>query len=578
MITITEQPPSIAANETFINDPKQPPVPLSDCWKWCLQPDAADAVSTPGAHAEVVVTFPATTSVPADGTAVKIWGYDFTVQSGTDFTSSSFKVETSGLLTLLNFASMLSANLFFNRAVTYSFAIVGSDFEFTVSWIECREQPRFVAEHMDFTGVEATGATATYTNGTSPVYVDGYKIISRIGYYQDASNTFYPISRFVGLQADNQCTGVGAVCPQYVGDVESQLYTDLPDLTSTSFISAIQGGRSLMKLFSLEYGWVYRNNCQAESGTIKKSDLVLGINAAFDVDDPFQMRRYWYNHPDGFPEGQFVPDFLTTQPKAIPLCWESFVWLWLLNNWQSEFGQYRLNARFMLYKKGVGYFEAFEHIINDPLTMGSSWHQPVNFNVSPQYVLDNAPTLTEVDLDFYEVQVSGIEMLSTDVLFNASEILRFVPDHCCAGNTDVYFLTPPGGIGTLLVKIDEREIVQDGQEIFLQTVCGSDRLDRARYGGRSLMALRSYEKISFSVNAPATMEWQRWFKHFRSSPQHWIRVSDEAASNLNLGGTPLAKKMLLDPGSIKIYTAGQGIQFTATGYLQDIPTQKGTEP
>lgn len=578
MITITEQPYSIDPSETALNDPKQPPVPVSDCWKWCLQADDADAVSTPGSHANVIVTFPLSATVPADGTPFKIWGYDFTVESSVDFSANSFKADTSGLLTLLNFVSMISANLFFNRSTTQSLAIVGSTFELTISWTECREQPRFVEEQMDFSGIEATGATASYTNGVSPVYVDGFKIITRLGYYQDSSSTFYPISKFVGLQADSQCTGVGAICPQYVRDAETQLYTDLPDLTSTSYISSIQGGRSLLKLFSLEYGWVYRTNCQAQSGTIKKSDLVLGINAAFDVDDPYQMRRYWYNHPDGFPEGQYVPDFLTTQPKSIPLCWDSFKWLWLLNNWQSDFGQYRLRARFTLYKKGVGYFEAFETIINDPNTMGYFWHQPINFNVSPQFILDNAPTLTESDLDYYEVQVAGIEMLTTDVLFNASEILRFVPGHCCNGTTDIYFLTPPGGIGTMVVRIDEREIVQDGQEVFLQTICGTSRTDRARYGGRTMMSLRGYESIKFSINMPATFEWQRWLKHFRASPQHWIRVSEEAGSNLNLGGNPIAKKLLLEPSSGSIYRSGEGILFTATGYLADIPTQKGTEP
>jgi hypothetical protein len=578
MITITEQPYAIDRNELAINDPKQPPVPVSDCWKWCLQPDSADAVTTPGSFAEVVVTFPSTTSVPADGTPFKIWGYDFTVDSAQDFTANSFKAETSGILTMLNFSSMISANLFFNRATTQSLAIVGSDLELTITWNECREQPRFVVEHMDLSGVEDTGATTSYANGVSPVYVDGYRIITRIGYYQDSTNTFYPISKFVGLQADNQCTGVGAICPQYLRDAETELYTDLPDLTSTSFISAIQGGRSLMKLFSLEYGWVYRTNCQAQSGTIKKSDLVLGINAAFDIDDPFQMRRYWYGHPDGYPDGQFVSDFLTTQPKSIPLCWESFKWLWLLNSWQSDFGQYRLIATFSLYKKGVGYFENFTAIINDPNTMGSSWYQPVNFNVSPQYVLDNAPTLTAADLDYYEVQVAGIEMATTSALFNASEILKFVPGHCCTGTTDVYFLTPAGGIGTVVVRIDEKEVVQDGQEIYLQTVCGTSRADRARYGGRTMMTLRSYEKITFSIQCPPTEEWRRWLKHFRSSPQHWMRVQEEAASNLNLGGDPLAKKLLLEPGTAKIYTSGEGLIFTATGYLQDISTQKGTEP
>lgn len=569
MITVTSEPLSIPS---ILTDPKAPPVPVSDCWKWCLEPDAADAVATPGAQATVTILFPATTTVPADGTAFKIWGYDFTVDSAEDFTSHSFKVETFGLLTALNFGSMIQANIFFSRAVTIVGSVVGSDFQVVLLWNECREQPRFAPEHMVFTGITATGATAVAANGTSPVYTEGYQIVTRPGVYQDATQTFYPISRFVGLEPNRLCSEVGAICPEYRLAIETKLYTDLPELTSTSFISSIQGGRSLMRLFSLEYGWTYREDCVAKSGTIKKSDLVLGINAAFDLDDPYQMRRYWYGHPDGFPDGQFVPDYLTTQPKSIPLCWDSFGWLWLLNNWQSEFGTYRLVARFILYKKGVsGVFETFTHVINNPLTDGNSWYQPVNFNVSPQFVLDNAPTLDASNLEYYDVQVVGMETLTTDVLFNASEYLRFVPGHCCDGTTDLYFLTPPGGIGTLVVDVLTDEVVQDGQEIFLETNCDTVRTDRAKYGGRSLVGIRNYTRLTISVNVPPTTEWQRWLRHVRQSPQHWVRVTDEA-------GNPLAKKLILEPSTTKIKETGSNIDFKITGYLADIPTQKGFEP
>lgn len=569
MITITEQPPSIP---TLLTDPKAPPVPVSECWKWCLLPDPSDAIGTTGARGTVVVTFPETTTVPSDGAAFKIWGYDFTVQSSEPFTSESYKAETVGLATTLNFVAMIQANLFFNRAVSIAVDIDGSNFVVTLTWNECREQPRFSVDDMDFDpGITGTGGSGVATNGISPEYIEGFEIISRVGYY-GTTGAFLPISRFVGIQPDKQCDTVGQICPEYMRDVETQLYTDMPDLTSTSFITAVQGGNSLMRLFQIEYGWVYREDCVGKSGTIKKSEFVLGINAAFDINDPYGIRRYWYDHPDGFPPDQSVPDFLTTQPKSIPLCWGSFKWLWLLNNWQTEFGAYKLVARFVLYKKGVGVFEFISHEIDDPSLSGSSWKTPINFNVSPKFVLDNAPTLTEADLDFYEVQVIGTDPGTGDPLFNASEYLRFVPGHCCDGTTDIYFLTPAGGIGTLVVRIDERSVVQDGQEVNLQIACGTSRLDKARYGGRTMVNLRSYEQIKFTVFASNNLEWQRWLKHFRASPQHWIRVEDE------LGGSPFARKLLLEPGSGTIFKTGEGIEFTTTGYLTDISTQKGTEP
>ena len=573
MITVNEQPPSIAS---LSSTPKAPPVPLSDCWKWCLQPDAADAVATAGSRATVVVTFPASTSVPADGSALKIWGYDFTVDSSTDFTANTYKATTLGLTTVINFSLMLQANIFFNRAVTMEVTISGSDFVLTITWNECREQPRFSAENMDFDpGITGTGGSAVATNGVSPEYVEGFQIITRLmGRF--GNNNFLGISKFVGIQPDKQCDTVGEVCVEYAGDAATQLYTDLPELTSTSFISAIQGGNSLMRIFALEYGWIYREDCGGKSGTIKKSGYVLGLNAAFDIDDFYGIRRYWYGHPDKFPDGQYVPDFLTTQPKSIPLCWDSFKWLWLLNNWQEDFGLYNLKARFVITRTD-GTLEFIEHIIDNPSTSGSSWAMPINFNVSPQFVLDNAVTSNKQNILFYEVQVVGVDQTTGDALFDASEYLRFEPKGCCDGTTDVYFLTPAGGIGTVVVQIDEIETIQDSTEINLQQSCGGDRIERAKYGGRTLANRRSYQQVSFSISAKNSTEWQRWLKHLRASPQHWIRLNSEPATN---GGAsePFAKKLLLEPGSVKTFVNGQSIEFKATGYLADIPTQKGIEP
>jgi len=123
----------------------------------------------------------------------------------------------------------------------------------------------------------------------------------------------------------------------------------------------------------------------------------------------------------------------------------------------------------------------------------------------------------------------------------------------------------------VLVDVVSREVVQDGQEVYLATECGGEREDVARYGGRSMFALRSYEKVSIGVSAPRSDEWRQWLKHLRQSPQHWIRVEGG-------DGEPIAKKFILEPDTARVFTIGEGIRFEATGYLADIPTQSGNEP
>lgn len=574
MITITSEPPSVASS-AGVTTPKEPPVPVSDCFRWCLQADTADAITTPGGQASVVVLFPAVCSVPANGTAFKIWGFDFTVEDSSDYSSTSFKVETLGFLTFINFANMIGANLFFNRAVTLTAVVVGSDFEVTLTWNECRAQERFSAPDMDFAALDAgVGSTSSFTNGSSPVYVEGFKIVVRSVVYQDATLTSYPLGRLEALEADLLCSSVAEICVDFRPDIEQQLFTRLPDLTATSFIDEVENGRSLMRLFAIEYGWIYRTDCQVQSGTIARSKRVLGINAALPVEDKYGMRRYWHDHPDGYPPGQTEPEFLTYQPKTRHvLCLDSFSWLWLTNNFQQDYGaNYRLVVKFSLYKSGVnGVFEEFEHTAMNSVSDSNSWYQAVNFNTSPAFVLANAPTLTSADLVGYDVQVFGKETFTETVLFTASESLRFEVINVCNNCTDVYFLTSPGGIGTQPVTVKEREVVSSGSEIKVNTSCDLSNTDRARYGGRSLVSLRSYERVTFEVNLPNTPECERWIKDLRKSPQTWLKVSD-------LDGDPLARKMILDSGSVKIFKTGEGISVEMTGYLSDIPTQKGVEP
>jgi len=572
MITITSAPPSVG--DTSINLPKQPPVPVSDCFRWCLQADTADAISVAGAKANVTVTFPSVCTVPANGTEFTIWGVLFTVDDSEDYTANSFKVETLGFLSWLNFANMILANLQFNRAVSLAGQVVGSSFELQIIWNDCREQERFSGVDVDLAGVEATGATTSFANGSSPVYVEAFKILSRAVVYRDATNAFDTLGRLEALESDLLCDSVAEICVDYKLDIEQKLFTRLPDLTATSFIDEIENGRSIMKLFALEYGWSFRSNCQVQSGTIKRSQTVLGINAVIPLEDKYGMRRYWHEHPDGYPPGQTEPEFLTLQPKGNhKLCLNSFSWLWMTNNFQHQYGgNYRLVVKFQLYQIGSSsVFEEFEHTAMDSVSDSNLWYQCVCFNTSPAFVLANAPTLTAANLAGYDVQVFGLASFTSTVLFTASEKLSFSVINSCTECTDIYFLSGPGGIGTQIVTVNEREIVTAGTEILINSSCDLSNTDRARYGGRSLTALRSYERISFTLELPNTTEYERWAKDFRKSPQHWIKVFDYE-------GEPFARKMLLDGNTVKVYKNGEGIKVEATGYLADIVSQKGIEP
>lgn len=570
MIQITSQPPGMAA----ITDPIVAPIALSDCMNFCLQPDAADVFLTTGTQAELVFTIPFTCTVPANGTAFKLWGYSFTIQSAEPFTSESFKVDANGLVTVLNLANMLAANVFFKRtgSVT-SFTAVGTDYVMIYKWNECREQINFTGTNMDFLVFGTIGGNVTKLNGISPSYVEAYRIIVNTVRYQDNTLTYADLSALAGMEAEKLCDRAGIVCVDIKSDVSDDLYTMMPPLTYDSFISSIDNGRSMMRFYSLQYGWTYRQNCIAKSGTIKRSNRVLVLNAAFDIDDPYQIRRYWSGHPQGFPPGQLFPDFLTTQPKTIPLCKDSYKWLWFLNSFQGNSAtNYALVCSFDLYDKDNILVRSGTSVVNNPATMGSAHHQPVCFNASPRHISDIL-NVSMAGIVAYEVQLLGVNRLDfEDVLFNASEYLRFeICDKCCEDGTDLYFLSPTGSIDTFLVRVDSLETLQSGgEEITVNLPCGASRTDRATNGGRTLTSTRVYQKMKLSAQIPRSKEWERWVKHLRQSPQRWIRVMDES-------GAYIAKKIVFENGGITQRETGQGVTIEMTGYLMDIPTQQGNE-
>ena len=565
MIEITSEPRSTANPGS---GPHAQPLPLSDCLQWCMQPDAADGISTLGSQATVVITWPATPTVPANGTTFTIWGYTFTVNNAQAFTSMSFQVTTSGTTTARNMVNMLNANLFFRRAARIIVSGATSR-EVQITWSDCREQQSFGDDAMNMDALIAAGASKVVTNGVSPEYVAGYRLIFRLLKYSTPAQDFVPVTQFEGIDPNKGCSTIEEACINLMRDAAGMVYTPMPDLVNDGEPDQLTD--SILGRFKLEYGWTYRDdNCQPQSGTIKQTDEVMVWNAAFEPKEVYGVRRYWTGADDGFPPGQYVPDFLTTQPKILSVCTDSYSWLWLLNSFTDEYEDIgSVVLRISVYKKGTpGVFDILEFVYPPVL-----WYQPYIFNVSVGRVLDNVVGVTDETLDRYEVQAVLLDS-GDNVLANASEYLTYVvAPSCCEESTDVYFLTPAGGIGTMLVRIDETEAVQEGREILTDVPCntaGFYQSAKAKYGGRSLSQITAYERVTISATETATDEYIDYFKHFKMSPQRWLRVT-------SADGSHMAYKFLPEPGGVQIFRAGENVVLRATGRLIDLIVQQPNE-
>jgi len=561
MIAISNQPPIEDDNGV---------TPVSGCLKWTLQPDAADVVETAGSVATLVVDFPLPPTIPANGTEFTLWGHVFMIDDATPFTSESFEVTANPFETAFNFQSMLEANVFFRRATSIVLSGTFNNIA-TVSWRECREQPRFGGPSMDFAGLTATGATVTATNGVSPIYVTGYKLITRLLRTENTGVEYTEMTKLEGLEPSRTCSGSGPIAIDYMADAKRSLFPVLPELTATSYNAPSGVGvytrtrnTGLLAVFQLEYGWIFRDDCNPRSGTIKKSPRVFVLNAAFPDEDLNNVRRYWADHPDGLPSGQFIIDFLTTQPAGTRVCRDTFCWLWFLNTYAVTASNFKV--RFFVYDlAGAGSLHLF--------TMPHVGEIVQNFNCSPGFLaaqfginLDNVSK--------YEVLVTGDDGLPS--VFNATSSLTFVLDQkCCEQHLDAYFMTPAGGIGTLIAEKTEYEVNQDGTEICIDVPCGATGFEKSKKGGRTLTELRNYDSITIVARESFNEANQKWFADFKRSPHKWLRVEVPATEF----ATPqfVAKKFIVEPGGIRIFRNGENLELEAKGYLADIPTQSTTE-
>ena len=569
-ITLTTDPAS--------GSPATNPVVVSDCLQWCLQPDVSDVLTTPGTFATVLVNFPSTiSSIPANGTEIVIWGHTFTVNSALgNSTANAFKISSSGNITGAAFRQMLNANIFFAQNT------VIDDDDITlrntvVVWNQCGEQANFSGANMDLSAITALGGTFTVTNGTTPVQTDGYTMQTRLFKVDAGTNVASPVTEFEGLKPLIGCDEITETCVNYVKDAARLLFTPMPDLSTTSEIDPEED--TLTGRFLLQYGWNYKDaNCQPLSGNFYPSDEVFVVNAAFDTQNKYGIAPYWQRHPD-FPIPQQIRQkFLTNQPTFHRLSEHSFAWLWFLNpftgtNYLTGNGTgnpFTLD-HFDLF---IEIYENGSAIVTDDAVItypACQWYQVMNFNVSPQTVADESNIGTLVsEIGKYTVIVKALNSDSSEFAFVSEEIV-FGVDHDCGDNIrDVYFLTPQGGIGTLLCEITESEIVQEGTEICLDTPCATSRTEAAKYGGRQLANIRNFDRVTIKSREQYGEQWREYFRTFKASPDRYLMVKEDQPNTLT---TYIAKRFNPEPGGIKIYQTAEYIDLIATGTLADIPVQ-----
>jgi len=548
---------------SIISHPEVSPVPtpVSDCLQFCFQPDDTDIFSTVGSNASISVVFPSTVgSIPADGTTFTLWGRAFTVNSASDYTANSFKVVSSGNTTGSNFRRMLQANFFFSRDT--NIAVDGNLRSTLVTWKTCGEQDNFTGANMEYAALTGAGATVTVTNGVTPVLVPGAMIQVRLLRGDVSTNVFSAITRYEGITPSGTCGVADELCVDFMDDAKRTLYTPMPDLTLDSEIDPAE--TTMVAAFKINYGVTWRDaSCQPQTGVFADSDEYLVMDTVIPVHDNMGMRRYIYDHPDNLFDGQpaLCPQFLTNKPRYLVLGENSFAWLWLAGGYQS-LAPTTIKLRFnVYYNDGTTDFALVDYA---PVLV----NQVHCFNVSPGRLLSlfSLPDLSTVSKFFVRA-----EAWDTGVIGTIGWETYIGVEHSCSTLTDVYFKTPAGGIGTLLCEITETEMVQEGTEICLNVACGVSRSESAKYSGRMMNQMRAYEKITLRARRNFDPEEVEYFKSLKASPERWVQVPETGI--IPFGGSWIAKRLLVEPGGVRIFQTGDYIDLEITGTVQDTKLQ-----
>lgn len=532
------------------------PIPISDCLRWVFQADDADVVTTPGVQAELVVLFPGSPSDPGNGTEFTIWGHLMTTQSGSDYTATSFDVVVGDkLATMNNFASMIAANYYFNRAVTIDINSGASTV--TLTWNDCGEQQNFGATQMEFSGISGSAITSgTPTNGITPVYVDGYRIQYRMWRIDIDGSNDGPVMAYEGMTPNLLCTTSEEAAFDGMPTARELLNTPLPPLDNTHPSVDYDG---IIQYFTLEYGWTYRDaNCQALSGDFGFSLRPSVWNAYFNPEDVYRIRKYWPGATGGLPVGQSHVRFLTNKPESLKVLKTSKCWLWyMINEAVQSFTQLKLRV--------VANWSGGSPSIDVNVTNSGYGINAVN--VSPSYIVSLGLTGITIDtLVSYSVAIFGDATQFTEA--TSYYLLGGCEDDIL--ETDIYFLNQLGGISTIPVRIIEKTVNQTGDEILLNVPCTASREEKGKYGGRTLSNIRSYESFTFRSleNGP---EINDFLKDMKLSPQRWVRRRAE-------DGNWIARKLIIDPGGVKIYEDGPNVTVEVSGAIGDILIQSNTEP
>lgn len=385
-------------------------------------------------------------------------GMTFTINNGTPYTKSTFKIEATSRATALNIVNMLLSNI--GIATNWT-----TELEFTGANTTVKLRPN------SYKYKEKGLPTDSFSNGNITVTGLGYNNADvREGlryawslYEQTLTGDYLQLTKLQSIQpfVNPKTGGPVLVDLDFTDSIRGLLKTTFPYLDSKAFVY----DRAIIKKIFAKVGLIEKLDCVTTDSEFENTSVIAVLNAVNQYDAINGMFEYSYD----MPEKTGGVKFLNDNHNNLTITNDTNAWLWFYDNilLQNPGANYKIIVYHTFLTASNSAISFNQKEINTGAIV-SGYEDKTGVIIIP-FGGANMPYAIPSNLAFVQVTVALRDTLTnTDVVVSEFARIPYIKEDC--NHYEFYFLSPKGGYDTIRFPYLE-EVTQSTEqnEVTLQS-------------------------------------------------------------------------------------------------------------